>query len=125
MRCLVKMILEKPLKSGKNYKWYEMTILCRWNVFARTHQVMCIDTPDDFPQELCNALQTSDCQTSHGIDCDPFSMHAPLLDQIVILVDKAVWASRHPIRRIEEVRFLSSHLFVLCFPPRASTQQEV
>ena len=44
MRCLVKMILKEPAENGKDYKWYEMTLLSHWDALAETHQILCIDT---------------------------------------------------------------------------------
>ncbi|EED21923.1 conserved hypothetical protein [Talaromyces stipitatus ATCC 10500] len=103
MRCLVKMVLKKPV-NGKNYNWFEMTLLSRWAALADTHHIMCTDAPDHFPRSLLNALKKASYQTSPDYFRDPFSMHAQLLDQIVELNDKSVWAIRHPIRDIEKQR---------------------
>lgn len=107
MRCLVKMILEEPAENGKDYKWYEMTILSHWDVLAETHQILCIDTPEDFPEALLKALSKSSSQMTQNYFRDPFSMHAQLLDQIVQLNDESVWAIRDPIREIEKVLSLT------------------
>ncbi|GAM35690.1 hypothetical protein TCE0_017f04210 [Talaromyces pinophilus] len=104
MRCLVKMILKEPAENGKDYKWYEMTILSHWDVLAGTHQILCIDTPKEFPEALQKALLQSASQMTENYLSDPFSMHAQLLDQIVQLNDESVWAIRHPIREIEKRR---------------------
>ena len=106
MRCLVKMILREPLESGKDYKWYEMTILSRWDAPAKTHQILCIDTPEEFAGSLLAALRTSSSQINPTYFQDPFSMHAQLLDLVVQLNDESVWAIRHPIREIEKVSSL-------------------
>jgi hypothetical protein len=103
MRCLVKMILKEPAENGKDYKWYEITILSHWDVLAGTHQILCIDTPKEFPEALQKALLQSASQMTENYLSDPFSMHAQLLDQIVQLNDESVWAIRHPIREIEKV----------------------
>lgn len=102
MRCLVKMILEKP-ENGKDYKWYEMTILSHWDTLAETHQILCIDTPEDFPKRVLSALLQPLSQMTQNYFRDPFSMQAQLLDQVVQLNDSSVWAIRHPIRDIEKV----------------------
>ncbi|OKL61209.1 hypothetical protein UA08_03621 [Talaromyces atroroseus] len=113
MRCLVKMILEEALPNGKDYKWNEMTFLTRWDCAQKTHQVLCVDTPDHFPLRMLDALRgqgtgggESHMLRSSGVDYfnDPFSMHAPLLDQVVEWNDESVWAIRHPIRVIEKKR---------------------
>lgn len=107
MRCLVKMILKEPAENGKDYKWYEMTLLSHWDALAETHQILCIDTPEDFPKKLMKALlQSSSNQMTQNYFRDPFSMHAQLLDQVVELNDESVWAVRHPIREIEKVLFI-------------------
>jgi hypothetical protein len=103
MRCLVKMILKEPAEDGKYYKWFEMTILSHWDALAKTHQLMCIDTPEEFPKALLKALLQPSSQITQNYFKDPFSMHAQLLDQIVQLNDESVWAIRHPIRQIEKV----------------------
>lgn len=110
MRCLVKMILKEPAENGKDYKWYEMTMLSHWDALAETHQILCIDTPEDFPKRLLKALLEHSSQMTQNYFRDPFSMHAHLLDQVVQLNDKSVWAIRHPIRDIEKVRSLVSLL---------------
>ncbi|EEA26029.1 conserved hypothetical protein [Talaromyces marneffei ATCC 18224] len=104
MRCLVKMILKEPAENGKDYKWYEMTMLSHWDALAETHQILCIDTPEDFPKRLLKALLEHSSQMTQNYFRDPFSMHAHLLDQVVQLNDKSVWAIRHPIRDIEKRR---------------------
>lgn len=107
MRCLVKMILKEPAENGKDYKWYEMTLLSHWDELAGTHQILCIDTPEDFPEKLMKALsQPSSSQETQKHFMDPFSMHAQLLDQVVKLNDESVWAVRDPIREIEKVPLL-------------------
>lgn len=102
MRCLVKMILEEPLANGKDYRWYEMTFLSKWDKNTGRHQFLCIDTPDYFPRKILGALKGQD-HMSVTYYRDPFAMHAPLLDQVVELNDESVWAIRHPIRKIEKV----------------------
>ncbi|KAH8696053.1 hypothetical protein BGW36DRAFT_380134 [Talaromyces proteolyticus] len=97
-RCLVKMILDEPLPNGKDYKWYEMTIVSRWD-FNGQRRILCIDTPDDFPRHMQDALQNKAPDSR-----DPFAMHLPLMDQIVRLNDESVWAIRDPIREIEKRR---------------------
>lgn len=105
MRCLVKMVLKEPAENGKDYKWYEMTILSLWDALANAHQILCIDTPDDFPHKLLKALSQPASPMTRNYLNDPFSMHAQLLDQVVQLNDESVWAIRHPIREIEKVLF--------------------
>jgi len=107
MRCLVKMILDEPLPDGKKYIWYEMTFLSRWDASQDLHQILCIDTPNEFPEKILQALREDQGLDSNpkssNYSSDPFSMHALLLDQVVELNDKSVWNIRHPIRDIEKV----------------------
>lgn len=114
MRCLVKMILEEPAENGKDYKWYEMTLLSHWDAHAETHQILCIDTPEDFPKKLLKALLQPSSQMTQYYLRDPFAMHAQLLDQVVQLNDESVWAIRHPIREIEKVPLLFFLLSTSC-----------
>ncbi|CRG90551.1 hypothetical protein PISL3812_07595 [Talaromyces islandicus] len=98
-RCLVKMIYPYKLPDGKDYKWYEMTFVSRWEALGSRQQILCIDTPEELPSTLLTILEN----TAVNFD-DPFAMHIPLLQEIVRLNDKSVWAIRDPIREVEKRR---------------------
>ncbi|QKX59133.1 uncharacterized protein TRUGW13939_06264 [Talaromyces rugulosus] len=97
-RCLVKMIYPYKLPTGKDYKWYEMTFVSRWEA-PGSEQILCIDTPEDFPSTLSVILGDTAVDFN-----DPFAMHVPLLQEVVRLNDKSVWAIRDPIRDVEKRR---------------------
>jgi len=61
---------------------------------------MCIDTPEELQLGLEDALRK---QLPSLNSSDPFAMHAPLFDQIVLLYDISVWRVRDPVRKIEKV----------------------
>lgn len=92
------MISKDKLPNGKDYKWYEMTFVSCWEALGST-RILSIDTPEDFPFALSKLLK--DTTVDFG---DPFAMHIPLLQEIVRLNDKSVWAIRDPIRDVEKVR---------------------
>lgn len=96
-RCLVKSVYPTP-QGGTGYTWYEMTFFTRW---ASNHcMVVCIDTPDNLLANLEHTLLTG----SEELDLrDPFALHIPLMDQIIILYDESVWRIRDMIRRVEKV----------------------
>lgn len=92
------MIYPHKLPNGKDYKWYEMTFVSRWEALG-SGRILCIDTPEDFPSMLSTILGDTTVDLN-----DPFAMHIPLLQEIVRLNDKSVWAIRDPIREVEKVR---------------------
>jgi hypothetical protein len=102
-RCLVKMIYQHKLPNGKDYQWYEMTFVSRWEALGGSRRILCIDTPEEFQSMLSAILEN----TAVNFD-DPFAMHIPLLQEIVRLNDKSVWAIRDPIRQVEKVRKIRS-----------------
>ncbi len=87
-------------ETKKDYVWYEMGIFTSWN--SKCHRVLCIDTPSDFPKQFKVILEKQASPLNLG---DPFSMFAPLIDQIVKLSDESVWLFRPQIRYIEKVCF--------------------
>lgn len=83
----------------KDYKWFEMTFFTRWG-FSNISQVLCIDTPPNFPEELKKLLNKRAQPVNFR---DPFAMHAHLVDQIIVLADISVWRVRDPVRELERV----------------------
>jgi len=93
------MVHEEPVHEGKAYIWYEMGFFTYWDRLGHC-RVICIDTPEELQSGLEDALQK---QSSSLDSSDPFAMHAPLLDQIILLYDDSVWRVRDPVRKIEKV----------------------
>lgn len=85
---------------GKDYKWYEMTVFTRWD-HPNKCQVLCVDTPFDFPEKLQELLHK---QASPVDFKDPFGMHTSLVDQMIVYCDISVWRIRDPVRQLEKVR---------------------
>jgi hypothetical protein len=83
----------------KEYKWFEMSFFTRWDS-PSTSQVLCVDTPPNFPEELKKLLE----KRPQPIDLrDPFAMHVNLVDQIIVYADVSVWRVRDPVRCLEKV----------------------
>ena len=96
-RCLVKIIHQGP-QGSERFRWYEMSFFTYWEPGHCV--VLCIDTPDTLATELERTL-SRDSNRFNLID--PFSLHIPLMDQIIKLYDKSVWGIRDLIRGIEKV----------------------
>jgi hypothetical protein len=109
-RCLVKMVRKVDKETHedgpdytngkKDYRWFEMTAFTRWDHSPSRCQVLCVDTPFDFPDELLKALKKRPTPLDFR---DPFAMHANLVDQMIICFDISVWRVRDPIRQLEKV----------------------
>jgi hypothetical protein len=90
---------QEYVTGKKDYKWFEMSFFTRWD--PTSSQVLCVDTPPDFPLELQKLL----AKRTEPLDCrDPFAMHACLVDQMIVYADVSVWRVRDPVRRLEKVR---------------------
>jgi hypothetical protein len=83
----------------KGYKWYEMSFFSRWDD-SGTCQILCVDTPSDFREQLQKLLEKQDQPLNFS---DPFAMHVSLVDQIIVYVDISVWRVRDPVRQLEKV----------------------
>lgn len=84
----------------KDYKWFETSFFTRWDG-EESCQVLCVDTPPDFPDGLLDLLHK---QSSPLNFRDPFAMHANIVDQLVLHYDVSVWRVRDPVRQLEKVR---------------------
>jgi hypothetical protein len=82
--------------------WHEMSFFTQW--LPGHSMVLCIGVPDKVYTRLASALAESISPLNFA---DPFSMHVPLLDQMIILYDESVWQIRHMIRRREEVLYIA------------------
>lgn len=87
-------------KGTKGYIWYETTVFTLWDRSGLS-QVLCIDTPFDFPTELQSLLARLPALLDFR---DPFALHAGLVDQLVVYCDISVWRVRDPVRQLEKVR---------------------
>ncbi|KAK4132809.1 hypothetical protein BT67DRAFT_450775 [Trichocladium antarcticum] len=114
-RCLVKMVRKTDdghdggpeyATGSKDYKWFEMSFFTRWESRGLC-QVLCVDTPPDFPDQLCKLLQKQDKLDFR----DPFAMHAALVDQMVVYYDISVWRVRDPVRHLEKTRMRTGTSF--------------
>lgn len=87
--------------TGKDYRWFEMSFFTRWDS-PGTSQVLCIDTPPDFPAELQKLLD----KRAEPVNLrDPFAMHVNLIDQIIVHANTSVWRVRDPVRLLEKVSY--------------------
>lgn len=99
-RFQVKGILKNPGLDGKDYAWFDITIITRWK---RTGQniIISFDTPIalrmHFPYPL---LEDVDECSIH----DPYWVHLRLLEELVVEHDKSVWSIRNLVRETETLR---------------------
>jgi hypothetical protein len=101
--------LEKIEKTDKDYKWYEMGFFTCWDDSGNC-RVVCVDTPEELQLGLKDFFQShlgpeAALQKQwHPLNFDdPFAMHIPLIDQIVLRYDESVWLIRDLIRDVETV----------------------
>jgi hypothetical protein len=85
-------------QADKTYIWYEMGFFTRWDHSGHC-RVICIDTPEDLQSGLEIFLRKHPPLNFS----DPFAMHVPLIDQIILQYDLSVWRVRRPVRDIEKV----------------------
>jgi hypothetical protein len=93
------MVHGEDTQADKAYTWYEMGFFTQWDRWGHC-RVVCIDTPEELQLGLEDVFRKQ--LLSLNFD-DPFSMHAPLFDQIILLYDASVWRVRDPVRKIEKV----------------------
>ncbi len=93
-------------KSGKSYAWFEMGFFTRWSSPGHC-KVLCIDTPKELQSKLNAVLRKQSPRLDFS---DPFAMHVPLIEQIILLYDLSVWRARHPVREIEQVFIYVYHV---------------
>ena len=89
----------KNTKADEPYIWYEMGFFTRWD-YPGHCRVLCIDTPEELQSRLLTVLEKQSTLLELR---DPFAMHVPLIDQIILLYDVSVWSVRHPVRKFEKV----------------------
>ena len=93
---------DEEVMPKKGYKWYEMGFFTHWDSLGHC-RVLCIDTPTTLQFGLQTALNKLFPDPK-----DPFSMHVPLIDQVIKLYDRSIWLVRHPVRDIERVAIFFS-----------------
>ncbi|KAL2132605.1 hypothetical protein VTI74DRAFT_3595 [Chaetomium olivicolor] len=116
-RCIVKMVRKvagDPHEDGleyvtgeKDYKWFEMSFFTLWG-FSNKSQILCVDTPPDFPCEVKRLLEKQPLPLDFR---DPLVMHTSLVDQMVVLYDISVWRVRDPVRQLEKHRMRTGAIF--------------
>ncbi|RYP48863.1 hypothetical protein DL768_005320 [Monosporascus sp. mg162] len=84
--------------TDKGYQRYEMTVFSRRESEARC-QVLCVDVPFDFAEELKKVLESRTAAFNFG---DPFAMHVDVWDRKVVYYDISVWRVRDPVRVLEK-----------------------
>lgn len=84
------------------YTWYEMTFFTRWDSSGDC-RVLCIDTPEDLARDLQNSLVSKTRNSPDLNTTDPFFLHIPVIDQVLLQYTNSVWRVRNPIRSIEKV----------------------
>lgn len=92
---------EYATSGEKGYNWFETTIFTRWD-YPDKHQVLIVDTPSDFPEQLICLLQKASLSGQINFH-DPLAMHTSLIDQIIVYSDISVWRIRDPVRQMEKV----------------------
>ncbi|KAK4177754.1 hypothetical protein QBC36DRAFT_326389 [Triangularia setosa] len=119
-RVLIKMVQKVDSKSHdtlpeyvaddkKGYRWFEMTVFTRWD-YPDKHQVLVVDTPSDFPDQLTTLLQKASASQQMNFE-DPLAMLTSLIDQIIVYSDISVWRIRDPVRQMEKSRMRTGAIF--------------
>ncbi|KAK4196951.1 hypothetical protein QBC40DRAFT_286388 [Triangularia verruculosa] len=119
-RVLIKMV--RKIESGyhdnlpeyvvsdkKGYRWFETTVFTRWD-YPDKHQVLIVDAPPDFPEQLACLLQKASVSQELNFQ-DPLAMHTSLIDQIIVYSDVSVWRIRDPVRQMEKSRMRTGAIF--------------
>lgn len=91
--------MPKKTPADKDYTWYEMGFFTRWDDSGNC-RVVCIDTPEELQSGLETFLQKQSPPLNFS---DPFAMHVPLIDQLILRYDDSVWRIRDLIRKVEKV----------------------
>lgn len=81
------------------YEWYEMGFFTTW-MSTGSQVVLCFNVP----QILQIRLQKIFLSLSTPKLPDVYSVHAVIIDEIIMLFDKSVWSLRDIIRKIELVK---------------------
>ena len=98
-RYLVKQLDHNISLNLHRYVWYEMGLFALSTASGRT-KILCFDTPERFRRRLFDAL-SSDPQSLDELDI--YQLHVYLVEQILHLYDKSVWAICDVVRDVEKV----------------------
>ncbi|KAK0668340.1 hypothetical protein QBC41DRAFT_322163 [Cercophora samala] len=100
---------EYVVDEKKGYRWFETTVFTRWD-YPDKHQVLIVDTPLDFPDQLICLLHKASASEKINF-YDPLAMHTSLIDQIIVYSDISVWRIRDPVRQMERSRMRTGAIF--------------
>lgn len=83
-------------KEG-GYKWEEMAFHTKWT--PRLATALCFDLPVSVQDQIQLTLSRQEQSTL----VDIYSMQVIILDELIHLFDKSVWAIRDAVRNVEKV----------------------
>ena len=88
-----------------SYTWHEMSFHTKWT--PNVNVAICFDVPKEIQRSIIKALSLQE----HPWDLyDVYASHAVILEEIVHLFGRSVWAIRDEVRRIEKVFLPWFHL---------------
>lgn len=79
------------------YEWNEMTFHTKWT--SRSAIALCFDLPVSVQDHIQLVLSRQE----QSALLDIYSMQVIILDEIIHLFDKSVWAIRDAVRNVEKV----------------------
>lgn len=97
-RFIIKQIIRKATKEGE-YAWNEMSFHTKWT--SRSATTLCFDLPGSAQDRILLTLSRQD----HATLLDIYSIQVIILDEMICLFDKSVWAIRDAVRKVEKVNF--------------------
>ena len=92
----IKQIDTSKMPYSFEYRWQQITTLVRYNEAGKGISIFCLGCPPDIEKLVQEKL------ASHSIS-DPIEWHIILIEAIVELYDKSVWALRDYVRDAEFV----------------------
>lgn len=100
-RFLVKQVSSAGAAGAIDYGWYKLNVFTAWRRHARQTMVVVFDIPPSAKEAILHRLLRGLHVELLG---DPFWMYARLLEEVVSLQDRAVWAVRDRVRATENQR---------------------
>ena len=95
------MIVKEISPVQSSYTWHEMTFHTKWTPAANV--ILCFDVPGDVQSSVMDSLRNRTEAWDASNVCAP---HAVVLEGILHLFERSVWAIRDEVRRIEKVKLL-------------------
>lgn len=92
-------IIKQVIGKEGGYIWNEMTFHTKWT--PRSATALCFDLPVSAQDQIQLALSRQEQATL----LDIYSVQVIILDEIIHLFDKSVWAIRDAVRNVEKVNF--------------------